>query len=222
MSAQLILSWSISPASGREDFIVGACNQAAARFIDSWPHWHGPAALYGPAGCGKSHLITAWASMADAKIISATALNLDTVNSLGADQAIAIEDVDRALPSDIRDRALFALFERGTPFLLSGRCPSPEWRTVLPDLTSRFAALLSFPLWEPDDQLLSFLARKLFTDRQLSVPDSVITRMVRSLERSPAAIRDFVAHADARALAEKRPVTLGLIRELLDQPPPSA
>jgi hypothetical protein len=39
--------------------------------------------------------------------------------------------------------------------------------------------------------------------------------MVLSLERSPSAIRDFVAHADATALAEKRPVTVGLIRELL-------
>jgi hypothetical protein len=39
--------------------------------------------------------------------------------------------------------------------------------------------------------------------------------MIVSLERSPSAIRDFVARADARALAEKRAVTTALIRELL-------
>jgi hypothetical protein len=44
--------------------------------------------------------------------------------------------------------------------------------------------------------------------------------MIRSLERSPAAIRDFVARADALALAEKRPINISLIKELLAGPPP--
>jgi len=43
--------------------------------------------------------------------------------------------------------------------------------------------------------------------------------MIRSLERSPAAIRDFVAQADAVALAEKRPINISLIKELLEGPP---
>jgi len=43
----------------------------------------------------------------------------------------------------------------------------------------------------------------------------VIMRILRSVERSPAAIRDFVARADARALSEKRPVTVALVAELL-------
>jgi hypothetical protein len=40
-------------------------------------------------------------------------------------------------------------------------------------------------------------------------------RILRSVERSPAAVRDFVARADARALAEKRPVTAALVADLL-------
>jgi hypothetical protein len=39
--------------------------------------------------------------------------------------------------------------------------------------------------------------------------------MIHSLERSPAAIRDFVARADAVSLAEKRPITAALIQDLL-------
>jgi len=39
--------------------------------------------------------------------------------------------------------------------------------------------------------------------------------MIRSIERSPAAIRDVVARADGKALAEKRPVTVALLREIL-------
>jgi chromosomal replication initiation ATPase DnaA len=40
-------------------------------------------------------------------------------------------------------------------------------------------------------------------------------RILRSVERSPAAIREFVARADARALAEKRPITAALVGEML-------
>jgi chromosomal replication initiation ATPase DnaA len=61
------------------------------------------------------------------------------------------------------------------------------------------------------------LARKLFADRQLSVPDAVVAQMIRALERSPAAVRDFVARSDAAALAAKRPITPGLIRDLLSK-----
>jgi chromosomal replication initiation ATPase DnaA len=215
MTSQLTLSWELSPALGRGDFIVAESNRAAVSYIDNWPHWHGPAAVHGPAGSGKSHLVAAWAAASQAKVLTASALDLETVAHLQTGEAIAVEDVDNALPSDIRDRALFALFERGTPFLLTGREPAAAWPTVLPDLASRLNAILSFPLWAPDDDLLTRLARKLFADRQLQVPEAVIFQMIVSLERSPAAIRDLVARADAQALARKRPVTTALIRELL-------
>jgi chromosomal replication initiation ATPase DnaA len=64
------------------------------------------------------------------------------------------------------------------------------------------------------------LAVKLFADRQLQVPESVISHMIATLERSPGAIRDFVARADAAALAAKKPVNLGLIKGLLAEAPP--
>ncbi len=131
---------------------------------------------------------------------------------------MAVEDVDLEPAGEARDRALFALSEgagRDAPLLLTGREPPGRWAVALPDLASRFAALLAFPLWAPDDALLAGLARKLFTDRQLAVPDSVIQRMIRSLERTPAAIRDFVAKADEKALSENRAVNLALVRELL-------
>ena len=57
------------------------------------------------------------------------------------------------------------------PLLLTGQEPPAAWRSSLPDLASRFSALLAFPLWAPDEALLAALARKLFADRQLAVPD---------------------------------------------------
>jgi chromosomal replication initiation ATPase DnaA len=168
--------------------------------------------LYGPTGSGKSHLAGVWAERAGAETIEAAAL---TEAILAHRTPLAIENVDSAPLANEAEAALFALLERGQNLLLTGRELAGEWPARLPDLKSRFRALLAFPIWAPDDALLAALAKKLFADRQLAVPDAVVEHMIRSLERAPGAIRDFVARADAAALASKRPITLSLVRELL-------
>jgi chromosomal replication initiation ATPase DnaA len=200
----------------REDFVPSLASAAAMAFIDGWPDWPANmAALYGPPGSGKSHLAAIWAAHANAQIVSASTLG-DA--SLDPSRPVVVEDVDVSAPNTMRDVALFALFENPrTSLLLTGHEPPSQWQTTLPDLASRFSALLAFGLWAPDDALLAAIARKLFNDRQLAVPDAVIARMVQSLERSPSAIRDFVDVADAKALSEGRPINLALVREMLAQ-----
>jgi len=213
--SQLILPLQSAPALGRSDFIVAAGNAEAVAFIDAFPNWPTPsAALYGPSSSGKSHLAVAWSQASGAAIVRAADLDSRFVERLVAGSAVVVEDVDSATGSD-HEAALFALFNRTEPLLLTGREPPATWPAALPDLKSRFGALLAFSLWQPDDALLAALTRKLFTDRQLAVPDTVVMRILRSVERSPAAIRAFVASADARALAEKRPITAALVGEML-------
>ena len=195
----------------------------ALAFIDSWPDWPVPAvALHGPPGSGKSHLAAIWQLQSQAQAVSAKELS----SGFARDPALPliVEDVDSSHVSPARDGALFGLLEHAqvaAPVLLTGHEPPSAWKTTLPDLASRFSALLAFPLWAPDDELLAAIARKLFNDRQLAVPEAVIARMVASLERSPAAMRDFVAKADERALSEGRAITLALVREMLAEPPSS-
>lgn len=207
---QLVLPLETRSASDRADFIVAPGNQQAVAFIDSWPRWPAPAAaLYGPPASGKSHLAAVWAGRAGAAVLEAGALE-------GAipDGALVVENVGPG----VSETALFALLERGAPLLLTAPTPPAAWPVALPDLKSRANALLAFALWAPDDALLMGLAVKLFADRQVEVPENVVSHMIRELERSPAAIRDFVARADAAALARKRPITLNLIKDLLAQP----
>jgi chromosomal replication initiation ATPase DnaA len=208
---QLILPLETRSAQGRADFIVAPGNARAVAFIDSFPGWPAPAAvLYGPPASGKSHLAAVWAERAGARVIEAAALEAGV-----PDGALVVENV----AAGVCEAPLFALLERGAPLLLTAHAPPSEWPVALPDLVSRTRALLSFALWAPDDALLMGLAVKLFADRQLTVPENVVDHMIRKLERSPAAIRDFVARADALALARKRPINLSLIRDLLADPP---
>ena len=158
--------------------------------------------------------MSAWSQASGAVVVEAAELGLPFVERLEAGIPVAVENVD-VVTNARHEPALFALLNRREPLLLTGRVPPAQWQVEMPDLASRIGALLSFSLWQPDDALLAALTRKLFTDRQLAVSDAVVMRILRSLERSPSAIRDFVARADARALAEKRPITAVLVGEML-------
>ena len=211
---QLILPLETRSASGRADFIVVPANERAVVYLDSYPDWPAPAVvLHGPPACGKSHLAAVWAQKAGARIIEAADLERDIPAG-----PLVVENI----APGVAEAPLFALLERGTPLVLTAQLPPAGWpqafHLALPDLVSRVRALLAFALWAPDDALLMGLAVKLFADRQLAVPENVVAHMIRSLERSPEAIRDFVVRADAAALAAKRPINTSLINELLGCP----
>jgi len=209
MVAQLVLPLEPNNAMTRADFIVAPGNARALAFVDSFPDWASPAAaLFGPSASGKTHLARIWAERAGAALLDARSLRA------AAGGPAMVENIDSA-PTFAHEPALFAMLEQGAPLLLTGRGAPQSWPVSLPDLASRFQALLTFELGAPDEALLMALAVKLFADRQLSVPESVVTHLVRNLERSPAALRDFIAKADAAALAGKKPVNLQLIRGLM-------
>lgn len=200
---------------GRDDFIVGPANAQALAFLDAWPHWPvASAAIYGPPGSGKTHLASIWRVASGARVVAAC----EIATNVPPKGPVIVEDIDSAPATPTRDTALFTLLEGArpeAPVLLTAREAPAAWDCTLPDLASRLQALVSLPVWKPDDELLAALARKLLADRQLTVSDAVIARMIRSIERSPDSIREFIARADARALSEMRPVSLALVRAML-------
>ena len=101
---------------GREDFMVAPCNCEAFNMVDSWPKWltHG-LIIYGPKGCGKSHLAHLFADkvkiFADKPIkvslIDASRINLRNVNKIASEnESIVVEN----LTSKAHAEALFHLF----------------------------------------------------------------------------------------------------------------
>ncbi len=213
---QLGLPFGARPALGRDDFFVAPSNENAFRFLERWPDWPAhAAALHGPEGAGKTHLVAVWRVASDAEMLFARDVTLEKVASLSRGRALAIEDVDALPPSVERDRALLDLFERHEALLLTGRTPPQAWPSTIGDLGSRFQSLVALPVGAPDDTLLGNVARKLFADRGVIVSDAVVARVLRMLERTPAAVAAFVERADNLALAQARPVNERFVSEIL-------
>ncbi len=144
-TAQLPLELALRPALGREDFLVAPSNQVAVAWIDRWPDWPGPAlALYGPPGCGKTHLCQVWRAASGAVEIDAGRLaRAEPPELLGAARACVLDDAEGLLGAEGASadaERLLHLFnsvvERGGQLLLAARAAPARWPRGLADLGS--------------------------------------------------------------------------------------
>jgi len=215
-SRQLIFEWPHRPALGRDDFLVADCNKDAVDWIDLWPDWPAPVLLlYGPPGCGKSHLAAVWQARTGAVSINRAAL--PDVAAIGESDTLhcLLEDA-----GDVTDeRAFLHLYnqigEKGGTLLLTAERPVAQWVIGLPDLASRLRAAPAVAIGMPDDSLIEALLVKMFRDRQVEIDPDVIAYLIARMERSFAAARSLVMRLDAAALAQRRTITVPLAREVI-------
>lgn len=210
--AQLSLPLDPRPAYGRDDFLVADCNRDALAWIEAWPRWLGPlAVLAGPEGSGKTHLAHIWCRVAGARMVAASRLDLD----VAAGMRLAVEGIDRAPDDAVLLHALNRVAEAGGHVLATARVAPGYWRGRLPDLVSRLRAAPLVEIGRPDDGLITAVLLKLLRDRQVEVRGEVVEYLLRHMERSLEAARRTVAEADRLALAERRPITIPLLRRVL-------
>ncbi len=218
MTAQLSLALPHRPALGRSDFLVAPCGEMAVAWLDRWPDWPAPAlTLYGPAGCGKTHMAQVWRARSGALALDPRALTTAGLATLpAAARAVVLDDAEEAAEEPLL-HLYNVLAERGGHLLLVSRQPPARRRIALPDLRSRLVACPSVAVLPPDEALMGALLVKLFADRQLAVGEEVITYLLQRLERSFAAAQEAVAWLDEASLAEHRPITIWLARKLLER-----
>lgn len=214
--AQLPLDLGHRASFSGEDFLVAPCNQEAVAWLDRWPGWPAPGlAVHGPAGCGKTHLAHVFQARAMARLLAAEDLAGKPAPQLLAGAKAAILDGGPPLDEDALLHLYNHLAENGGHLLIVAEQPPARWNLKLRDLASRLAALPAVGIDPPDDQLIEAVLVKLFADRQLSIAPEVVTYLTKRVERSFETLRRLVGFLDRESLAQRRPVTLPLAREIV-------
>jgi chromosomal replication initiation ATPase DnaA len=221
---QIPLDLQSVPALGREDFFVGTCNRFAVHWVEEWPKaWHPFPALiiYGEKGSGKTHLAEVWRKKSRANLINTEDFKKLTDDDIvGYQNNLVIDGCDSLCGSLFDEQKLFHLYNH---FLQSGYfaiflfTQSPERIDfVLPDLASRLRAVPQAEISTPDDDILLKVMAKRFHDQGFVVATHVLNYAVTRMERSWKGMDRFIAQAIIQATAEKKQITLPLIKSILE------
>jgi len=209
------------PALGKEDFLISPANRAAIGWIDRWPDWPAPMlVLSGPPASGKTHIAAVWQERSKAQHISPEMLLTHGANEIAEmGEYLVLDGLDLWLGDRDAETTLFHLYnifrEEQRSFLVTMRMAPAHVDFAIADLSSRFRAAPVATIQPPDDMLLASVLIKLFSDRQLNVGNDVIKYVLPRMERSFSAARDIVSKADHMALAEKRRISIPLLRRVL-------
>lgn len=192
-TSQLALPLGWAEGEDARKMVIGPCNRAAIDFltVDNW--YVSGAILIGPPRSGKSKL---GAHLADG----------------GA--AAFFDDADA-----LDDEALFHRWNRaredGKAPLLAARTPPGEWGVTLPDLQSRLGGAAMATITEPDEAFLRTLIPYHLAILGGSMGEDALDFALHRLPRTHAMAERFAVEANARALAQRRAITLPLVRDLL-------
>lgn len=212
IARQLSLDLPHRQALGIHDFYVSDSNREAVAFLDQWPDWPAFAlALWGPPGCGKTHLACVWQKKTQAIFLKDWKIAPDAQN--------LILELKAYLSSPEEEEEFLHFLNRckeeGKSLLLTHRLAPARWPIRLADLSSRLHALPAQEIKEPDDVLLGALLVKLLGDRQLPPTQESIEYLLKRIDRSFDAARDIVATIDRLQLETKRPFGIALLRDAL-------
>ena len=205
---------------GFANFIAGD-NTALVAVLESGleaGHWY---FLGGPSGSGRSHLLLATHARllaSGAKVAYAgmrLAANRSLLDSLSGDWVL-LDDVDSIAGHDEHERTLFNALNRWRAercgVLMSGTTRQ-DFR--LPDLASRLSQAAALRLQPLDEAGLLALVQRLSSDHEVVLGRGAAEYLISRAPRQPASIAYLMEQLAARALNERRTVSVPLVRDVL-------
>lgn len=202
------------PRFAADDFREAPSNAEALAWLSRTADWPvGRLALWGEAGCGKTHLLHIWATR-----LGATFWRGPDVRGLPElpEHGLALDDADAATKDETALLHLLnATAEAGLPVLLASRTPPARWPVRLPDLSSRLRAITAVQIGPAEDSLLRDLLPLLLADRLIVLPDPVLRWLLEHLPRTTAKLGEAVARLDAISMEHHRDITVPMAREVL-------
>ncbi len=216
MTDQLILKFPSKKVYLSEDYFVSSSNQEAYDFVNSWPKWLKRIAnIFGPTGSGKTHIASILKNKTSTLEVQSHELSDKIFFEYKTKEALLIENLDEKISENL----LFSLWNlalQDNKYLLTTSIkPISAYKFKLPDLKSRVDSCISIGLKLPNDDLMSVILAKNFSDKQINVEKKQIDYIIKRIDRSYEKISKFISILDKYSLKKGNPITLKLIKEVL-------
>jgi DnaA family protein len=227
MAKQLALRVSLSDTASFSNFFAMGNEEAVQALTQAAARTRGLVYLFGPDGCGKTHLL--YAAQRKARALGRNAVYLPLA-SLGAPTAaiealdisglICLDDVDAIAGADAAERALMSLYDAvkqgggACSILASATEPPAAAGFRLADLASRLASGTSYRLGLLDDAGKTAALRLRAKIRGFDLPDDVVAYIMRHHARDNPSLFSLLDQLDSASLVEQRRITLRFLQQL--------
>lgn len=222
---QLALALSSPPDPVFDNFVVGRNAELVAllRAFASGPSGERFVYIWGGVGSGRSHLLAAAARAGREAgrpfVLLAAPVTEAQLAALDHDRVVIVDDVER-LDADAQI-ALFALYNRirdgAAGGLLVAGSAAPAGLPVRSDLSTRLAWGLVYEVQALSDDEKAAAMRSHAAARGFALPADVQDYVLRHGRRDLAFLLALIERLDRYSLEERRPITVPLAREVLQQ-----
>jgi len=216
MNDQLVLKFPTKKIYLKEDYYVSESNKEAYELINSWPKWIKKTVnIFGPTGSGKTHLSSILKTKTSTIEVEGKSLDDEVFFKFKTKEALIIDNLDE----NVSENLLFSLWNAAIHdnkyLLVNSINPIIKYEFKLPDLRSRVSSSLMIGLNLPNDELISVILAKNFSDRQINIEKKHIDFIIKRIDRSYEKISRFISTLDKYSLKKGSPFTLKLIKEVL-------
>ena len=218
MSQQLIFNFPFKKTYFSQDFYVSQNNFNAFKLIESWPKWPSRFInIFGPKGCGKTHLANILSSKIGSLIISANKIDNGVVGKYKTKECLIIDDFN----NDIEENLLYSIINLALQdnkyLIISSPISLKKFKIKLKDLNSRFTSFIEVGIDLPTDDLIKVILTKNFSDKQIAISKKNIDFVINNIDRSYEKINLFSNLIDNLSLEKAKPINLKLIKDVLNK-----
>ena len=214
---QLIFQFPFKTSYYEKDFYVSSNNFNAFKLIEGWPNWPGKNInIYGPKGCGKTHLANIFKKKIDSIYIEAAELeNISLDIFKNKKKCLIIDNYKENIKENFFYTIINEANQNNQYIVVNSLKPLRKNNTKLKDLKSRFDTFIDLGIDLPTDDLLRVILTKSFSDKQIKVSVKLLEYIIKNIERSYEKIFKFIKDIDAVSLSSGKSININLIKLVL-------
>ena len=214
--SQLIFKFPFKTNYLEKDFFVSSNNFEAYKLIESWPNWSNKwINIYGPTGCGKTHLINILKNKL--KLTEIDAKNFDSKVNIQLEnyQCLVIENFENNINENLLYSSINHIKQLDKHIIITSRKSIRGLNVKLSDLKSRFDSFLSLSINLPTDDMIRVIISKNFSDKQIDLNNKNLEFILKNIERSYEKISKFIKDIDDISLSTGKSININLIKKVL-------
>ena len=216
--SQLIFKFPFKTNYFEEDFYVSTNNFSAYKLIESWPKWSGRYVnIFGPHGCGKTHLANIFKKKINSFFIKSSELNNNSLSIIKLKDCLIIDDYN----NNIEEKLFYSILNQShqsNQYVIVNSLQSIKLSSVkLNDLKSRFDNFIDIGIDLPTDDLIRVILTKNFSDKQVKVEAKLLEYVLKNIIRSYDAVYNLIDRVDSLSLSTGKSININLIKKVLNK-----